>query len=305
MLLFSSALTLPSNGFAQANSLPGSWRSDQFGHVVILQLEKDGSGTFEGASLRYATKGNSLLITIAEVTVDYTFNLTGNRLVLAGGDLDGQVVFLRTDEDTHSVFSATSQELIGLWSGGGEMIEFKADGSCVYRGSKFPYRVSQGHLIIETTNGNVIFEYAIEQKNLILTVNGQRSIYARPITVSGPTKKDGKVPLELVGQWCYMNTTNNAQSSRCITFRGDGTYTYSAEGSRNVNSPDVSGGTSSQDSDSGTWYLYGDRIYYQGRIAGSGSFLLEKRNHPKNIKDPMIVLDGEPFVSTTQRPPWR
>ena len=307
ILVLSSTLISASTGFAQTTSLPGSWKSDQFGHVMILQLDKDGSGTFEGSPLRYTIKGTSLLITIAEETVDYTFNLSGNRLVLASGDLDGQVVFQRTSGGADAVFSSTSQELIGLWSGSGEMIEFKAGGSCVYGGSEFPYRVSQGHLIIETTNGKVIFEYAIEQKSLILTANGQRSIYSRPFGSSppAPTKKEGKVLLELVGQWCYMNSTNNAQSSRCITFRADGTYSYLAEGSRNVNTPDVSGGTSSQDADTGTWYVYGDRIYYQGRIAGSGSFHLEKRNHPKNVKDPMIVLDGEPFVTTTQRPPWR
>ena len=32
---------------------------------------------------------------------------------------------------------------------------------------------------------------------------------------------------------------------------------------------------------------------------------LEKRNHPKNVNDPMIVLDGDAFVTATQRPPWK
>jgi hypothetical protein len=36
---------------------------------------------------------------------------------------------------------------------------------------------------------------------------------------------------------------------------------------------------------------------------GSGSYVLEKRNHPKN-NDPMIVLDGEPYVTYYQKPRW-
>lgn len=34
------------------------------------------------------------------------------------------------------------------------------------------------------------------------------------------------------------------------------------------------------------------------------TFELEKRNHPKNVSDPMIVLDGQAYVATTAREPW-
>jgi hypothetical protein len=51
--------------------------------------------------------------------------------------------------------------------------------------------------------------------------------------------------------------------------------------------------------------VQGDRIYYNSQTQGQGSYRLEKRNHPKNVGDPMIVLDGEAYVTATLKAPWR
>jgi hypothetical protein len=37
-----------------------------------------------------------------------------------------------------------------------------------------------------------------------------------------------------------------------------------------------------------------------GRVA---NYAFEKRNHPKN-NDPMLVINGDAFVTYYQRPPW-
>ncbi|MBS1554506.1 MAG: hypothetical protein JSU09_06240 [Bacteroidetes bacterium] len=71
-----------------------------------------------------------------------------------------------------------------------------------------------------------------------------------------------------------------------------------------MNTPDAYGGTSSKSSDRGKWWLKGDRIYYQSQTQGDGSYAFEKRNHPKN-GDPMIVLDGDTYVTFYNKPPWR
>ncbi len=62
-------------------------------------------------------------------------------------------------------------------------------------------------------------------------------------------------------------------------------------------------GTNSQGADRGTWYVQGDRIYHNSQTRGQGSYQLQKLNHPKN-RDPMIVLDGEAYVTYYQKPPW-
>ncbi len=209
--------------------------------------------------------------------------------------------------DTEKTFSSTDRDLIGLWSGEGEMIEFRSDGSCRYAGELFQYKLSQGHLIIEVTGGNVVFTYQLKAGQLFLTADGHQSVYSRvPVhPETKPPTANKRNPADLVGQWCYMKSSSGAFSGRCIILNADGTYRYTSEVSRSVQPQEMSGGTSSQDSDSGTWHVEGDRLYYQSTIHGSGSYHLERRNHPVNVNDPMIVLDNEPFVTTTQRPPWR
>ncbi|HNR74896.1 MAG TPA: hypothetical protein PKM03_11750, partial [Cyclobacteriaceae bacterium] len=83
----------------------------------------------------------------------------------------------------------------------------------------------------------------------------------------------------------------------------NGTYQYAAERSMDTNTNSFYAGTSSQSNDQGTWWVQGDRIYYNSQVRGQGSYQLQKMNHPKT-GDPMIVLDGEPYVTFYQKPRW-
>lgn len=228
------------------------------------------------------------------------------RLMLALAFLVMQEAMAQSNENPKS-FSATSNELIGLWSGEGEVIEFRSDGKCRYVGETYEYEISQGHLLIETSSGKIIFAYAIKSGRLILTAEGQQSVYTKMTSADQvkPVRRDARNPADLVGQWCYLKSSTGSYSGRCITLRADGTYLYREENSRSVQSESVAGGTSTGNSDSGTWYVAGDRLYYESPTEGNGSYKLERRNHPVNAQDPMIVLDDEPFVTTVSRPPWR
>ena len=62
---------------------------------MLLQLNGDGSGVFDNEVLRYTVKGNVLTVTIGVESTAYSFSLNGNQLTLAGGDLDGKVIFSR------------------------------------------------------------------------------------------------------------------------------------------------------------------------------------------------------------------
>jgi hypothetical protein len=304
----------------QTGSVHGIWQNSQFGYQMMLLLNADGSGEFDGEPIVYVTKGHELSITMGTTETIYQYTLSGNSLTLSGGDLDGKVTFThegtgkaenpaRTSPPASQSYSNTSSNLIGLWSGNGELIEFRTDGKCVYLGNTFPYKVSQGYVILSTAQGPVSFEYTVNGAQLTLIANGQKVVYYKPAGAgtSQPQASTGKghVAMELTGEWCYMNMNTNSQSSRCITLRADGTYYYTEGSSRSVNTDAFSGGTASQGEDRGTWYVEGDRIYYHSQTNGDGSYRLEKRNHPKNVNDPMIVLDGVSYVTTTQRSPWR
>ena len=114
---------------------------------------------------------------------------------------------------------------------------------------------------------------------------------------------------ELVGKWCQgsaftANSGGGSSRMSCFELRPDGTYTYQSEGSMSANAPGMWGGTSSQSGDSGRWSVAGNRITAQSRSGQTSSYTLEKRNNPKNRRDPMICLDGECYTTFYNRPPW-
>lgn len=310
---------LPLISWAQVpaeKALSGVWQNNSFGYQMVLILQPDGTGEFDGETLTYASAPGRLSVTIGSTTTVYTYSLQGNNLTLSGGDLQGAVVFGRDgapapampDTNPSTVRTGiTDTRLLGLWSGNGETIDFRADGQCIYLGNTLTYKLAQGYVTLISAQGNAAFNYNIQGSTLTLSANGQNIRYNKVTgAVSGPpVAQTGAVPAELVGKWCYLNMTSNSQTSRCLTLNADGTYIYVAEGSRSVNTETLYGATASQDGDQGTWWVKGDRIYYNSRSRGEGSYRLEKRNHPKNTSDPMIVLDGEPYVTATLRAPWR
>jgi hypothetical protein len=311
----------------QQNKISGIWQNTQFGYQMTLMLNEDGDGEFDGEEIKYTYQGNKLSISENGGITVYNCVLQGNTLSLSGGDLDGTITFNRSGTDQTPAISnqtvttplANTRSnsdgvLIGTWSGNGETLEFKSNGQCVYLGNTYPYQLSPGSVTLITSQGNATFSYKINGNQLTLSANGKEVSYLRGSGNSSNqgannNVSDGKnIPQELVGKWCWMNVTSTnsggTSSSRCIVLNANGTYQYSSERSMDVNTNDMYGGTASQDSDQGTWWVQGDRVFYNSPTRGQGSYGLQKVNHPKT-GDPMIVLDGESYVTYYQRQPWR
>lgn len=327
------SILIPFFGFAQIgaktqqNKIYGVWQTSSGGQQTTLMLNADGRGEFDGSEITFTVQGNKLSIIAGGATTIYTYVLQNNSLTVSGGDIEGKVVFMRTGTSANEVVPANNAAatsaaggIVGIWSGNNETIEFTKAGKCVYQGQVFTYQTTNNTVSITTTQGNLVMPYAVNGNQLSLTINGQSFYYAKngatpdPSATAGKTNNQpqgagGNVAQELVGKWCYVNvnSTNSGGSSteQCITLKADGTYEYYSESSRSVNTNAYSGGTNSQSSDRGTWSYDGSRIHYSSTMgAGSGSYLLEKRNHPKN-NDPMIVLDGQTYVTFYQKAPWR
>jgi hypothetical protein len=119
-----------------------------------------------------------------------------------------------------------------------------------------------------------------------------------------PTNRnnDGNLQ-ELVGKWCYLaNVQSNdggRMSERCFVLNGDGTYEYFAE----TSSSNPYGGTNSQDYDAGRWKASPTTITAHSNSGETYNYSLEKRNHPKT-GDPMLIVDGDAFVTAYQKQPW-
>jgi hypothetical protein len=109
---------------------------------------------------------------------------------------------------------------------------------------------------------------------------------------------------EIVGKWCNLAqfTANRGGSSRmeCFQLNADGSYSYNYEGSMSG----TTGSTASQSSDSGRWRYDGQQLVAQSRSGKVSTYTLEKRNHPKNKRDPMICLNGTCYVTFYNKPAW-
>lgn len=313
----------------QGSGIQGIWTNSQFGYQMTLMLNADGSGEFDGEPMKYTITGNKLTLNLSGVATQYNFTQQANSLTLSGGDIDGSIVFTKQGSGTTPATPASSGNLpavqnknsppstqntglVGLWSGHGETIEFKNNGECVYAGQTLAYQVSGNTITLQSAMGSAAMNYSLNGNQLTLSVNGQSFTYskggAQQAGQAQATAGNKRIAPELVGKWCWTNVTSTntggRTSERCITLNGDGTYQYEAESSMSVNTNAYYGGTNSQSSDRGTWSYDGVRIYYNSQAGqGSGSYLLEKRNHPKN-NDPMIVLDGETYVTFYQKPRW-
>lgn len=326
LILVAPTLTIAQLGAKTQNKIHGIWQNNSFGYQMTLMLNADGSGEFDGDAIKYTTQGSNLAITVVQQnqTNVYTYTLQGNSLTVTGGDLDQAITFTRNGSPSEPVTansvqplqsntgSSSDKNLIGVWSGNGETIEFTTNGQCNYLGQTYPYQLTNGQITLQTAQGNFVMAYVISGTQLSLTVNGQTINYSKGGNIQNSTQASSsgrRIAPELVGKWCYVNvnSTNSGGSSteQCITLNADGSYEYYGESSRSVSTNSYAGGTNSQSSDRGTWTYDGTRIHYSSSSgAGSGSYVLEKRNHPKN-NDPMIVLDGTTYVTFYQKSPWR
>lgn len=222
--------------------------------------------------------------------------------------------------------------LHGTWSapnvqGQPLLVEFAAGGTGKANGQPIRWSTLGGALFVQDQNGTASYGFKVEGEKLLVYPQGQ----SQPITLTkGSAAYDAAIKQqkqqqaaapagaakgaaaassngqELVGKWCdvgAMSYGGGSSSSRmaCIELKADGTYTYNAESSRSVSA----GSTASQSSDSGRWSYKGSQLIAQSRSGQTNTYNLEKRNHPKNKRDPMICLNGQCYVTFYNKPAWQ
>jgi len=211
--------------------------------------------------------------------------------------------------------------LHGTWSaanvdGKPLVVEFAASGAGKANGQPIRWSTLGGALFVQDPNGTASYGFKVDGDKLLVYPQGQM----QPITLSkgsaaydaamkqqkqqqgaASASGDGR---ELVGKWCDVHVMSNyqggSQRMACIELNADGTYIYNAESSRSVSA----GSYASQSSDAGRWSYKGDQLIAQSRSGQTTTYNLEKRNHPKNKRDPMICLNGQCFVTYYNRPAW-
>ncbi|MFN2501392.1 MAG: hypothetical protein ABR530_05215 [Pyrinomonadaceae bacterium] len=206
---------------------------------------------------------------------------------------------------------AAKNPFLGRWQSDEAVIEFFADGSITINGEKYTYKVKNSVITVSDDEGSLMFPYVLEGDKLTVDVQGREVVYRRlagkaasGVTAGvsmGTSGGEGIVP-EFVGKWCYLSSltgSNSYMSSRCFVLYQNGTYEYTAESS----SSGSAGSTASQSYDSGRWTATRTTLTAYSNKNGKTVYPIELRNHPKN-KDPMIVVDGDAYVSVYQKRPW-
>ncbi|RFS15217.1 hypothetical protein [Emticicia sp. C21] len=333
-------LLLPTLLFAQIDSkvqagktsLVGKWTNNQFGFAMVLQLNADGSGKFDEEKITYTSTATILSMKQDGETTNYKYVLQNGQLTLSGGDLDAPITFAKGDGATNTATAVQKStpttspstksggsSIVGTWSGNGETMVFQASGQGSYNGVGFQYNTSGNNVSITGATGTTTLQYAVNGNYLTLSGNGTTAILQKGTangstaggygqTSTGNSGGGGGIDQSIVGKWCWANTSSTSSSSynstKCIVINGNGSYEYYAEGSISGYGGGGYGGSNSKSSDRGTWKLEGNRIHVQSQAEGYKVYSFEKRNHPKN-GDPMIVIDGDTYVTYYKKAPWR
>jgi hypothetical protein len=318
-------LFFPGLSLGQNSPLLGKWLHQSDEGSFVLQFNADGSGSFDEETIQYKMDGSKAVwISWAGYTLRYQFEINQNSLLFWGGELDAKVLFTRLEtvnstispsdqplkrDTAHSIPVNEPAGLVGEWTGNKEVLQFGADGYCVFQGLRLKYRLDKAQLLISLPQGGELpMGYTLHNHQLTLIINQKSLVYYRK--GHEPTVNAA----ELAGNWCYVSSqqlisnsgggTGGSSRSRCIVLQADGSYTYTAESSMSTQTDAYWGATNSSENDSGQWWLEGNQLHYRSAVSGkTGAFTLEKRNHPHN-NDPMLVLDGEAYVTQYQKAPW-
>jgi hypothetical protein len=311
----------------QQPALAGTWDGAFGGQQLALVLKADGTGTLNGQPFNYAVRGRNLVAEAGGEVYLYSFSLEGDRLTISGGVFEGaSVAFTRkgagdaggTGGGARSSDSGASRSsgsggtsragggLVGRWRSDDESMEIRDDGTLVLDGNlPLRYAVRGNKMTISGDGYSLDVSFKLTGDTLTAEVEGRTTVYKRVGEGKDESAggESGVRPRELVGKWCYQSNVNTGSGGRmsniCFELTADGRYTY--QGETSSSGPVAS--SASQSYDEGTWTATAATITAHSRSGRVTTFRLEKRNHPKT-GDPMLVLDGDAFVTFYQRPPW-
>ncbi len=212
--------------------------------------------------------------------------------------------------------------LHGTWSavvnGQPMVVSFAAGGGGTVDGQPMRWQTMGPVLFIEQDGDVATYQFQVQKQQL--SVSG--GIFSGTVTFArgtaaaksakgapgGPAAASGGGQ-ELIGKWCKggafgASSGGGSSSMTCFELRGDGSYSYQHEGSISAYSSGMYGGSASQSSDAGRWSVSGNRFTARSQGGQVNTYTLEKRNHPKNPRDPMLCLDGDCYTTYFQRAPW-
>ncbi|MBX3294806.1 MAG: hypothetical protein KF762_03760 [Acidobacteria bacterium] len=229
---------------------------------------------------------------------------------------------------TASAFSQGRQDtktaIIGYWISNEAVVEIRPKGQISINGERYEWAILGKTLIVSQGEDAADFPFELKGDTLTVWVEGRKVTYSRTDKEGadealallarrggggGGNRGDsgsgggGGNPQDLVGKWCYSANVQaqggGRQSDICFTLHPDGTYEYYGEAS----SSNIYGGSNSQSRDAGRWSATATTLTARSNSGQTKTYTLERRNHPRT-GDPMLIVDGDAFVTYYQKRPW-
>ncbi|QYO66101.1 hypothetical protein [Leptolyngbya sp. 7M] len=224
-------------------------------------------------------------------------------------------------------FSQTRKEteaaLIGYWISSEAVVEIRPKNQITINGDRYEWAILGKTLVVSQGDDYADFPFELKGDTLTVWVEGRKVVYSRTDKEgaeeamaqlarrrgggSGGRNDDGgeggSNPQDLVGKWCYQANVQaqggGRQSDICFTLKADGTYEYYGE----ATTTNPYGGANSQSWDYGRWSATATTLTARSNSGKTTTYTLERRNHPRT-GDPMLIVDGDAFVTYYQKRPW-
>ena len=204
---------------------------------------------------------------------------------------------------------SAKNSLVGSWTSDEAVVNIRANGTLTINDEEFAYKVKGGVItVMNDVQGVLMFPFSLDGDVLTVEYDGREIVYRRTKKGTGEgaatpaARAAGGVIPEFVGKWCYLairGGNSSYRSDRCFTLYANGTYESNSE----VSSSGSAGSMVGSNYDTGTWTATRTTLTAQSRSQGRIVYPIELRNHPKT-GDPMIVVDGDAYVTFTQKRPW-
>lgn len=234
----------PSPAPAATGGAAGTWELRTPNGVARMVLAADGSGSLNGAALKWQLDGGILSVSMNNATIMYYSKLDANSLTLSGGDLQQPATFQRAGagggEAPVPAPSGGGGGLVGIWTSPRETIEFRADGTMIFAGQSVRYAAHGDAITISGPAGSADIQYRLEGDTLTVTANGQRETYARRGGAGAQRQQQETAPAPgpnspVAGVWVCQEASLDPQNymsfTQYVTLFPDGSVGYAkAEG---------------------------------------------------------------------------
>jgi hypothetical protein len=244
------ALTVRAGYTQSLPGLLGTWEATEGALTITLTLNADGSGQLDGADISYVIKDGTLTVTESGVVSQYSFQLSGSRLTLSGGDLERAMAFERQGAAVATGVGPRRSQAVaqgiapaspaGAWETAGPSnpirMVLNSNGTGTFGGGPVRWKFSQGILSLTDPNGtSVIYNATLTHESMTVTGAGLnqpvifRSVSREAAPLAAAKTGDKKGGSALIGKWRGPEGIVQINADGTLLIQGV-LYRYSVQG---------------------------------------------------------------------------